>query len=88
MTERMAYEVDLDNPYITLDNNYIESVWWILDKFNKEGYLYEGHKIVPYCPRCGTGLASHEVAQGYKEVKNKYSNMLNSRKKMLKMNIS
>ena len=69
MTERMAYEVDLDNPYITLDNNYIESVWWILDKFNKEGYLYEGHKIVPYCPRCGTGLASHEVAQGYKEVK-------------------
>ena len=69
MTERMAYEVDLDNPYITLDNNYIESVWWILDKFNKEGYLYEGHKILPYCPRCGTGLASHEVAQGYKEVK-------------------
>ena len=71
MTERMAYEVDLDNPYITLDNNYIESVWWILDKFNKEGYLYEGHKIVPYCPRCGTGLASHEVAHGYKEDKNK-----------------
>ena len=70
MTERMAYEIDLDNPYITLDNNYIESVWWILDKFNKEGYIYEGHKILPYCPRCGTGLASHEVAQGYKEVKN------------------
>ena len=69
MTERMAYEVDLDNPYITLDNNYIESVWWILNKFNKEGYIYEGHKILPYCPRCGTGLASHEVAQGYKEVK-------------------
>ena len=69
MTERMAYEIDLDNPYITLDNNYIESVWWILDKFNKEGYVYEGHKILPYCPRCGTGLASHEVAQGYKERK-------------------
>ncbi|SHJ57415.1 isoleucine--tRNA ligase [Tepidibacter formicigenes] len=69
MTERMAYEIDLDNPYITLDNNYIESVWWILDKFNKEGYIYEGHKILPYCSRCGTGLASHEVAQGYKEVK-------------------
>ncbi|MCC0648631.1 isoleucine--tRNA ligase [Clostridioides sp. ZZV15-6598] len=69
MTERTAYEVDLDNPYITLDNNYIESVWWILNKFNKEGYIYEGHKILPYCPRCGTGLASHEVAQGYKEVK-------------------
>ncbi|WFD09124.1 isoleucine--tRNA ligase [Tepidibacter hydrothermalis] len=69
MTERMAYETDLDNPYITLDNNYIESVWWILNKFNKEGYIYEGHKILPYCSRCGTGLASHEVAQGYKEIK-------------------
>lgn len=69
MTERMAYLIDLDNPYITLDNNYIESVWWILDKFNKEGLIYEGHKILPYCPRCGTGLASHEVAQGYEEIK-------------------
>lgn len=69
MSERMAYSVDLDNPYITLDNDYIESLWWILDKFNKDGLLYEGHKILPYCPRCGTGLASHEVAQGYKEVK-------------------
>lgn len=69
MSERMAYSVDLDNPYITLDNDYIESVWWILDKFNNEGLLYEGHKILPYCPRCGTGLASHEVAQGYKEIK-------------------
>lgn len=69
MTERMAYLIDLDNPYITLDNNYIESVWHILDKFNKEGYMYEGHKILPYCSRCGTGLASHEVAQGYKEIK-------------------
>ncbi|WAW15615.1 isoleucine--tRNA ligase [Peptostreptococcus equinus] len=69
MTERMAYAVDLDNPYITLDNDYIETLWWILDKFNKDGLLYEGHKILPYCPRCGTGLASHEVAQGYKEVK-------------------
>jgi isoleucyl-tRNA synthetase len=69
MTERMAYLIDLDNPYITLDNNYIESVWWLLDKFNKEGYIYEGHKILPYCPRCGTGLASHEVAQGYEEIK-------------------
>lgn len=65
----MAYEIDLDNPYITLDNDYIESVWWILDKFFKEGFIYEGHKILPYCPRCGTGLASHEVAQGYEEVK-------------------
>lgn len=69
MTRRMGYMLDLENPYITLDNDYIESVWWILDKFNKEGYIYEGHKILPYCPRCGTGLASHEVAQGYKEIK-------------------
>ena len=69
MTERMAYLIDLDNPYITLDNDYIESVWWILDKFFKEGYIYEGHKILPYCSRCGTGLASHEVAQGYEEIK-------------------
>lgn len=69
MTRRMAYLIDLENPYITLSNDYIESVWWILDKFFKEGYIYEGHKILPYCPRCGTGLASHEVAQGYKEIK-------------------
>jgi isoleucyl-tRNA synthetase len=69
MTTRMAYEIDLDNPYITLENDYIESVWWILDKFFKEGLVYEGHKILPYCSRCGTGLASHEVAQGYEEIK-------------------
>lgn len=69
MTNRMAYEIDMDDPYITLDNDYIESVWWILDKFFKEDYVYEGHKILPYCARCGTGLASHEVAQGYKEIK-------------------
>ncbi|SET29847.1 Isoleucyl-tRNA synthetase [Natronincola peptidivorans] len=69
MTERMGYSIDLDNPYITLENDYIESVWWILDKFFKEGFIYEGHKILPYCPRCGTGLASHEVSQGYKEIK-------------------
>ncbi len=69
MTERMGYLVDLDNPYITLDNNYIETCWWILKEFFKADMIYEGHKILPYCPRCGTGLASHEVAQGYKEVK-------------------
>ncbi len=68
MTHRMGYLIDLDNPYITLDNNYIESVWWILTEFFKAGLIYEGHKVVPYCPRCGTGLASHEVAQGYKDV--------------------
>lgn len=69
MTKRMAYLIDLDNPYITLENDYIESVWWILNKFFEEDYIYEGHKILPYCPRCGTGLASHEVAQGYQEIK-------------------
>lgn len=69
MSKRMGYLIDMDNPYITLDNNYIESGWWILKEFFKAGLIYEGHKILPYCPRCGTGLASHEVAQGYKEVK-------------------
>jgi len=69
MSERMGYLADMDNPYITLDNNYIESGWWILKKFFDAGLIYEGHKILPYCPRCGTGLASHEVAQGYKDIK-------------------
>ncbi len=69
MTRRMGYLIDMNDPYITLDNDYIESVWWIFSEFFKEGLVYEGHKILPYCPRCGTGLASHEVAQGYKEVK-------------------
>ncbi len=68
LTEKMGQFIDLKNPYVTYDNNYIESGWWILKKFFEEGYFYEGHKILPYCPRCGTGLASHEVAQGYKEV--------------------
>ncbi len=69
MTRKMGYMIDLDNPYITLENDYIESEWWILKKFFDEDMIYEGHKILPYCPRCGTGLASHEVALGYKEVK-------------------
>ena len=69
MSDRMAYNVDMDDPYITLDNNYIESVWALLDKMYKDGLIYEGAKILPYCPRCGTGLASHEVAQGYENIK-------------------
>lgn len=69
MTERMGYLVDMDDPYVTLENDYIESGWWILQKFFDAGLIYEGHKILPYCPRCGTGLASHEVAQGYKMIK-------------------
>ncbi|HKM29119.1 MAG TPA: isoleucine--tRNA ligase, partial [Anaerovoracaceae bacterium] len=69
MTERMGYLVDMDNPYITLKDDYIETGWWIIKEFFKADMIYEGHKILPYCPRCGTGLASHEVAQGYKEIK-------------------
>ena len=67
-TEELGQFIDLENPYITYDNNYIETEWWILKKFFDEGLIYDGLKILPYCPRCGTGLASHEVAQGYKEV--------------------
>lgn len=68
MTKTMGYWIDLENPYITLDNNYIESVWWILKQFFDKDMIYKGHKIVPYCPSCGTPLSSHEVAQGYQDV--------------------
>ena len=67
LTEKMGQFIDLKHPYVTYDNNYIETEWWILKKFYEEGLFYEGAKILPYCPRCGTGLASHEVAQGYEE---------------------
>ena len=67
LTDEMGQFIDLKNPYITYDNDYIETEWWILKKFFDEGLFYEGVKIVPWCPRCGTGLASHEVAQGYEE---------------------
>ena len=67
MTVNMGYWLDLENPYITLTNDYIETVWWILNNFYKKGLIYKGHKIVPYCPSCGTPLSSHEVAQGYQE---------------------
>jgi isoleucyl-tRNA synthetase len=67
MTERMAYWVDLDSAYITYDNRYIESVWWILKNFWDRSLLYQGFKVVPYCPRCGTPLSDHEVALGYDE---------------------
>jgi isoleucyl-tRNA synthetase len=67
LTERIGYWIDMDDPYITLDNNYIETVWWILKRYFDEGLIYEGHKIMPYCPRCGTPLASHEVSLGYKD---------------------
>lgn len=69
MTDRVGYWVDMENPYVTYQNNYIESVWWAIKQIWDKNLLYKGHKIVPYCPRCGTALSSHEVAQGYKDVK-------------------
>ncbi|MGH8004582.1 MAG: isoleucine--tRNA ligase, partial [Limisphaerales bacterium] len=68
LTERIGYWLDLQNPYVTFKNEYIESVWWILAQYFKKGLIYRGFKVVPYCPRCGTGLSSHEVAQGYEDV--------------------
>jgi len=68
-TEKLNYEVDLESPYVTLDNNYIESVWWSLKQLYGKKVLYESHKVVPFCPRCQTPLSSHEVAQGYKKIK-------------------
>ena len=69
MTNKVGYWVDMENPYITYDNKYIESVWWALKELWNKNLLFEGHKVMPYCPRCGTALSSHEVAQGYKDVK-------------------
>ena len=65
----VGFWADMDNPYVTYDNNFIESEWWALKEIWNKGLLYKGFKIVPYCPRCGTPLSSHEVAQGYKNVK-------------------
>ena len=71
MSDRVGYWADMENPYITYDNKYIESVWWSLKQIADMGLLYKGHKVVPYCPRCGTALSSHEVSQGYKTVREK-----------------
>ncbi len=68
LTERIGFWIDLDDAYRTLDESYIESVWWALAEIHRRGLLYEGHKVVPYCPRCGTALSSHEVALGYQDV--------------------
>ena len=68
LTEKMGQFIDVDNAYITYNNDYIETEWWILKKIFDDGLFYEGHKILPFCTRCGTGLSSHEVAQGYKEI--------------------
>ena len=69
MTNKVGYWVDMENPYVTYHNEYIESVWWALKELWNKELLYEGHKVMPYCSRCGTALSSHEVAQGYKDVK-------------------
>ncbi|MGH2905948.1 MAG: isoleucine--tRNA ligase [Solirubrobacterales bacterium] len=68
LTERIGFWIDLDDPYKTMSNDYVESVWWSLKEIWKKDLLYEGHRVVPYCPRCGTALSSHEVALGYKDV--------------------
>ena len=68
LTERIGFWIDTDDAYLTMSNDYIESVWWSLAEVWKRDLLYEGHKVVPYCPRCGTALSSHEVALGYRDV--------------------
>ena len=68
LTERIGFWLDLEDAYRTLDESYIESVWWALSQIDRRGLLYEGHKVVPYCPRCETTLSSHEVALGYRDV--------------------
>ena len=68
LTERIGFWIDLDDPYVTMDDDYIESGWWAMRQMWDAGRLYEGHKVVPYCPRCETALSSHEVAQGYHDV--------------------
>ncbi len=71
LTERIGFWLDMKNPYITYETDYIETLWWILKEIWQKGLLYQDFKVVPYCPRCGTSLSSHEVAQGYKRIKEK-----------------
>ena len=68
MSRRIGYWLDYDDPYVTYSNDFVESAWWALSEIDKKGLLYRGYRVVPYCPRCGTGLSSHEVAQGYQDV--------------------
>ena len=65
VTERIGFWLDMEHPYITLDNSYIESCWWIIKQLWEKGLIYQGYKVTPHCPRCGTSLSSHEVALGY-----------------------
>ena len=67
MTERIGYWLDMEHPYVTLDNSYIESCWWVIKQLWDKGLIYQGYKVTPHCPRCGTSLSSHEVALGYDE---------------------
>ncbi len=69
LTRRMGYWVDLDHPYVTYHNDYVESLWWVTKQIADKNLLYKDYKVVPWCPRCGTGLSSHELAQGYADVK-------------------
>src|SRR3989344_172583 len=69
LTERIGFWLDMEHPYITYENDYIETLWWIIKQIWQKGLLYKDYKVVPYCPRCGTALSSHEVAQGYQKVK-------------------
>ncbi|MFA5052112.1 MAG: isoleucine--tRNA ligase [Patescibacteria group bacterium] len=68
LTKRIGFWLDMEHPYVTYENDYIESLWWVIKQIWDKGLLYKGHKVVPHCPRCGTALSSHEVAQGYKSV--------------------
>src|SRR5256885_11071941 len=68
LSDRIGYWLDYEHPYVTYSNNYIETVWWLLKRLHEKALLYRGHKVLPYCPRCGTALSSHEVAQGYETV--------------------
>jgi isoleucyl-tRNA synthetase len=68
LSDRIGYWLDYEHPYVTLSNDYIESVWWLLQRLHQRNLLYRGHRVLPYCPRCGTVLSSHEVALGYEDV--------------------
>src|SRR6266853_818681 len=68
LSDRIGYWLDYEHPYVTYTNQYIETVWWLLKRLHEKALLYRGHKVLPYCPRCGTALSSHEVAQGYETV--------------------
>ncbi len=68
LSDRIGYWLDYEHPYVTYTNEYVESVWWLLDRLFEKGLLYRGHRVLPYCPRCGTVLSSHELSLGYEEV--------------------